>query len=189
MIFNPLHWIYLAGQWKQGHAKRHKDPTPRTQRHIEWVANSSPVVYPLYASPVLCLGPRNAVELDLLVNAGYSGVHGLDLFSSSDRITVGDMHQIPFADDEFRMVWASHVLEHARRPHQVFAEIFRVLRPGGYLFAAWPTGFQINWHDRVDYRQPIDMKRNQMLPARLLKSKYVKAGESAEWMALFQVPA
>jgi ArsR family transcriptional regulator len=48
---------------------------------------------------------------------------------------LGDMHQLPVADDSFDTVLLMHALTYTGRPAQVFSEIARVLRPGGQLLA------------------------------------------------------
>jgi SAM-dependent methyltransferase len=150
VIDRLYHRFYLWAQKRQSWAKREKDPAFRTKRHIAQFEDADRGPWP-WPSPILCLGPRNGLELDYLEQASTREVVGLDLFSSDPRIRVGDMHAMPFADNAFGLIWASHVLEHAHHPGQVLDEIERVLRPGGYVFAAWPTGFKTNWHDRWDY--------------------------------------
>lgn len=42
-----------------------------------------------------------------------------------------DGETLPFADDAFDLVWCKQVLEHVDRPEPLFAEVARVLAPGG----------------------------------------------------------
>jgi SAM-dependent methyltransferase len=54
---------------------------------------------------------------------------------SIDRKVRGDMSRLPFADESFDLVTANMVVEHLDDPRAQFAEISRVLRPGGsFLF-------------------------------------------------------
>jgi SAM-dependent methyltransferase len=51
-----------------------------------------------------------------------------------DEFVLGDLeHPLPFADDSFDLVYANFVVEHLDRPEVAFAELRRVLRPGGRL--------------------------------------------------------
>lgn len=181
------HRFYLWAQKRQTWAKRDKDPSFRTLRHIEMVkpylAYGGAWEWP---EPVLCLGPRNGIELGRLREAGVKDVIGLDLISASQEIWVGDMHDMPFEDHRFGVVWASHVLEHALKPQLVFDEIRRVLKPGGYLFAAYPAGFKTNWHDRWNYGAP-DTLLQYLGHSALLLGRYTRAGDSKEWAALYRV--
>ena len=49
---------------------------------------------------------------------------------------------LPFDDHRFDCVWSSHVLEHVPEPESMLREIWRVLKPGGYVFftASWQCG-------------------------------------------------
>lgn len=177
-------WLYRTAQKRQTWHKRHKDPSFRTLRHITFVET---YLTPPWPGPVLCLGPRNGIELERLREAGCTaGVTGLDLISMSPDIHRGDMHAMPYRAREFGMIWASHVLEHALEPKLVFDEIVRVLKPGGYLFAAYPTHFIPTWHDRFNYGLP-DNLLTYMPGTRLIASRLTVAGESQEWAALYQM--
>lgn len=51
---------------------------------------------------------------------------------------VGDAHRLPFAADSIGTLHCEALLEHLERPERAVVEMFRVLRPGGYVFAATP---------------------------------------------------
>lgn len=183
MFSRLYHRFYLFAQKRQSWAKRGKDPSFRTERHIAFLRLHLPQPWP---EKVLCLGPRNSLELQYLRHAGLDVVVGLDLFSTSPSdIRVGDMHDMPFPSGEFGMVWASHVLEHARDPEVVFREIVRVLKPGGWLFAAYPTHFKINWHDRVDLGDPASLR--YLMGCQLIGKQHTQSGTSEEWAALIRM--
>ncbi len=55
--------------------------------------------------------------------------HGVD-------VQLGDVQQLPFADDEFDCVVANWVLYHVPDLDRALREIVRVLEPGGHLVAA-----------------------------------------------------
>jgi len=54
-------------------------------------------------------------------------------------VVEGDLEHIPFAGDTFSLVMNSWVLEHLQQPEQVFAEIARVLKPGGHFLFITPN--------------------------------------------------
>jgi ubiquinone/menaquinone biosynthesis C-methylase UbiE len=100
-------------------------------------------------SRVLDVGCRNASHLIKLVQGtGATGV-GLDPLSRLieqarqavseaglvDRIELveGGMHDIPFPDDSFDLVWCRDVIEVVEGLDAGFAQMARVLRPGGSL--------------------------------------------------------
>ena len=62
---------------------------------------------------------------------------------------VADGHSLPFADGVFDAVISEAVLEHVYDPQRVVAEMFRVLKPDGYVCAAVPflQGYHASPHD------------------------------------------
>jgi SAM-dependent methyltransferase len=65
---------------------------------------------------------------------------------------VADLHRLPFSEGVFDKVICTDVLEHVDQPDVVFAELARVLRPGGKLFLAVP----FVWHT---HQEPFDRYR------------------------------
>jgi len=63
---------------------------------------------------------------------------GTDVYASHHTRLVADGHSLPFTEDSFDGVWIQAVLEHVLEPHAVAAEIFRVLKPGGIVYAETP---------------------------------------------------
>lgn len=61
---------------------------------------------------------------------------------------VGNAHDLEFEDESFDAVFALEVLEHIHDPGQVFKEIRRVLKRGGYAVFLVPTDviwFKLGW--------------------------------------------
>ena len=52
---------------------------------------------------------------------------------------VGSVEQLSWADNTFDVVISNNVLEHLSRPATVFAEVRRVLKPGGMFLAKTPS--------------------------------------------------
>ena len=99
--------------------------------------------------PVLCVGCRNALELDRFRERGFDNVVGIDVFSQRDDILVMDMHELTFADDSFDVVYASHALEHSYDVGRVARELTRVAREGAVVGVEVPVRTQQSAADRV----------------------------------------
>lgn len=56
-----------------------------------------------------------------------------------DTVAEADITAIPFADNTFDVVTNSWVMEHLENPTQVFTEMARVLKPGGYFLFITPN--------------------------------------------------
>lgn len=57
----------------------------------------------------------------------------------SERIIKGIGENIPFADEEFDIVYSTNVLEHVDSPEKVLSEAIRVCRPGGVIQIVAPN--------------------------------------------------
>ena len=69
---------------------------------------------------------------------------GTDVYASPNTDVVADGHFLPFKDGVFDGVWIQAVLEHVLEPSAVVAEIHRVLKPGGVVYADTPFIQQVH---------------------------------------------
>jgi SAM-dependent methyltransferase len=72
---------------------------------------------------------------------------GTDVFASQNTVLVTDAHNLPFDEGTFDAVWMQAVLEHVLDPAIVVAEIHRVLKPSGIVYAETPFMQQV--HERA----------------------------------------
>ena len=79
---------------------------------------------------VLVIGPRSENEIFGLFAAGFSPekTRGLDLFSYSPFVDVGDMHALPYADDSFDVIIHSFALSYSRTQDLAAREMIRVAK-------------------------------------------------------------
>tara|TARA_B100000683_G_C12464132_1_gene545284 strand:- start:807 stop:1658 length:852 start_codon:yes stop_codon:yes gene_type:complete len=87
----------------------------------------------LSEAKVLAIGPRNEAELFLLHAYGFAlnKIRGFDLISYGDMIDCGDMHNMPYADNEFDVVICSCTLPYSMNPKIVCSEIRRITKDKG----------------------------------------------------------
>jgi len=92
-----------------------------------------------------CLGfsqMKNAHRLGLLKLKHF----GVD-YSECDQVPAGfvfkkadlNLQPLPFEDDQFDLVVASHIIEHLQRPIEFFGECARVCKPGGLMYFEAPS--------------------------------------------------
>jgi SAM-dependent methyltransferase len=84
---------------------------------------------------------------DQLYNDPSIELIGTDVYASQYTVLVADGHKLPFEDGIFDGVWVQAVLEHVLEPATVVAEIHRVLRPKGLVYAETPFMQQV--HERA----------------------------------------
>lgn len=106
------------------------------------------------ARSILFIGPRN--ENDLLVASSYLDLplncfRGLDLISYSKLIDLGDMHAMPYADNQFDVVICGWTLSYSQQPEKVAREMLRVCRSGGLI----AVGVEYSTMQASDYENRI----------------------------------
>ena len=67
-----------------------------------------------------------------------------DIYDTPRVQVVADAHQIPIRDEHFDGVVIQAVLEHVLEPQRVADEIWRVLKPGGLVYAETPFMQQVH---------------------------------------------
>jgi SAM-dependent methyltransferase len=104
-------------------------------------------------APILDLGTSTGSNLRLLRDLGFSNYQGLD---SSDEaiqwcaeknlgsVQKGDVCNIPFESDQFRLVLATDIIEHVDEDLLALSEIHRVLSQNGVAIITVPA-FQMLW--------------------------------------------
>ena len=101
---------------------------------------------------VLLIGPRN--ENDLLIASAFfdiplKHVRGLDLISYSRQIDLGDMHAMPYEDDQFDAVICGWTLSYSHQPQVLADEMMRVCKPNGVI----AVGVEYSELDEAGYQQ------------------------------------
>jgi SAM-dependent methyltransferase len=111
---------------------------------------------------VLSIGSRTEIELYylwLFLGFSWRNITGVDLVSYGPKIQIADMSaRLPFSDDVFDVIVASHCLEKSNNPERTRDEIFRVAKPGAKVLVAGD-------------RQPDDGRlfRTEPIPIRLFR--------------------
>jgi SAM-dependent methyltransferase len=91
-------------------------------------------------APILLVvggGTRGEGSRDLYADPDLKVV-AFDVYPSADLAFIADGHAIPLADGSVDAVVVQAVLEHVVDPARIVAEILRVLKPGGHVYAETP---------------------------------------------------
>jgi len=98
---------------------------------------------------VLDVGCANFRQPELARESGHQEIqhYGVDYCDPEGVIPEGfcfrkadlDRQPIPFEDDMFDLVVASHIIEHISRPIDFFGECVRVCKPGGIMYFEAPS--------------------------------------------------
>lgn len=86
-------------------------------------------------SSLLVVGPRTEGELLALLAHGFerSAIRAVDLISYSPWVEPADVHDLPFAADEFDAVMLGWVLAYSENPRRAASEVLRVARHGAVI--------------------------------------------------------
>lgn len=71
-------------------------------------------------------------------------IDSFDIYASSTTDLVCDAHYMPLKSSSYDGVWIQAVLEHVVEPHKVVAEIHRVLKAQGVVYAETPFMQQVH---------------------------------------------
>lgn len=92
---------------------------------------------------VLDAGAGNCLYKPLFQNKHYESADFCQIDKEYGEITyVCDLSTIPVEDCRYDLVLCTQVLEHLRSPRTVLAELYRVLKPGGYLALSAPLFYE-----------------------------------------------
>lgn len=159
-------YIYDGKEYSEGELnklieKPSKHLTGRTKKSLQLVEGDR----------ILDIGCGIGIIAHLLAEK-HKEVVGIDLLPESIKIAkakcasqnitfeVGDVMKLRYKDNSFDCVVFLEVIEHVENPMKALSEIWRVLRPGGYLVLSTPNGAS---YIRFIYGLLPDMKRRLQL--------------------------
>ena len=151
--------------------------------NLEQLKHFIPIPVP---GPVLEIGSGNGMFQDMseqYVALDYSLVALREFIAPWRPRICGSAEILPFRDSVFDLVFTRATLEHVPRPDRAFAEILRVLKPGGmgYVFPAWNCR---QWNcDGIPVRPYHDLNWPQKLTKLSLPLR-----ESLIWRVLLRFP-
>ena len=77
----------------------------------------------------------------------FEGMKNLDYITADIESPLAkvkmDVHQIPFNDNSFDVVFCNHVMEHVENDLQSMCEIYRVLKVGGWAIIQSPVDLEL----------------------------------------------
>jgi SAM-dependent methyltransferase len=103
---------------------------------------------------VLTIGPRAEGEIFNLFAHGFEfrNIIGLDLFSYSPYIKLGDMHHLEFDNEEFDVVIMGWCLAYSNNKEKALSEVKRVLTKNGSIIIGYSVNQKISDEDQINDR-------------------------------------
>jgi SAM-dependent methyltransferase len=111
------------------------------------------------SEPVLTIGPRSLGEVKYFRKIiGFRNTIGLDLFSYNRRLVkIGDMHEMPFPDSHFALIFQRNTFDKAYDIRKVLRECVRVIKDGGILASDLSLDYTLG----VDEAARTNVTRNE----------------------------
>jgi SAM-dependent methyltransferase len=122
-------------------------PEPRSGGHDEITSQMLPRVAAMASGRALDVGCGQGPALEIFKRLGVEAVgialNPIDVWECKrrglDAVEADQNDMSQFADGEFGLVWARHVIEHSIAPYWTLSEFHRVLSPGGILYVEVPA--------------------------------------------------
>ena len=117
--------------------------------------------------PILHVAPEIPLSSKLLAlqELNFITYQAIDLktpgYHYPQWVKDADLTELPFADNHFDIIIASHVLEHIPNLHKALQEIHRTLKPSGQAMVMFPVSQN---QSTDDYYQPSDFQDNKSSP-------------------------
>ncbi len=126
--------------------RRVLNPDTVTRRNVDVLVDTVRSEHGTAVVPVVLVvgGGEIGNGADRLYTDDGVEVVAFDIYAGPNVQFVADAHRIPFADGSVDAVVVQAVLEHVLEPARVVAEIHRVLRPGGLVYAETPFLQQVH---------------------------------------------
>ncbi|MBI2041620.1 MAG: class I SAM-dependent methyltransferase [Candidatus Nealsonbacteria bacterium] len=148
----------------------------------------------LFGALKVGLGPEEAIKgiSGKIVNLGSGtqrirkDVINMDIHAYHNVDIVGDIYNLPFAENEADAVICDQVLEHLNNPDRALLEMARALKPGGLIYIAVP--FVAGYHSSPDdyYRFTKNGLEATMESAGFLKLKSgIRHGPTSGFLSVF----
>jgi SAM-dependent methyltransferase len=94
------------------------------------------VIEDVAAARVLVIGCRSEEELLMFRGYGFDNVSAIDLLSYSPWVDLADMHDMPYPDASFDLIYCAYTLSYSDDPKRAAREMLRVVADGGTIALA-----------------------------------------------------
>lgn len=137
-----------------------------------------------HSAIALDIGCGKSPYRDLLESRGFL-VKTMDIDDTASPDYVGQIEHTELTDSFAELVICTQVLEHSLDPDKGLEEIFRILRPGGYLIASAPHIWFYHPHPTDNWRFTQEGLTRIVNAAGFEATRLLSQGGSV--MALFQI--
>ena len=127
-------------------------------KHVDIIEQLLPNITNLEKKKVLCVGARYGIEVEVFKQLGFSNITAVDIYPRADFIIKGDMHQLPFSDNCFDIIYSHHSLDHALFPQKALDQFYRVSRNNAFWVLSIPYN-DFGPEEAIDFDSPDEIKQ------------------------------
>ena len=130
-----------------------KSKLKKYSRAYYWLVNAISPIFESRGQKHFISNYLDNDKMSLNVGSGnskiFENICNVDIFAYDNVDIVCDIADLPFLDNSVDVVFNSAVLEHLPNPKKVVDEIYRVLKPNGVIYTAFPfiQGFHASPYD------------------------------------------
>ena len=103
-----------------------------------------------YKNSFLDVGTRDGYVVEFMNSLGFYNAKGVEVFkdyikyaqSKGRNVEFGDIHDLPYKDSTFDIVYCRHTLEHTLNPQKAMEELYRIVQSKGVLYVSVPLEMQ-----------------------------------------------
>jgi SAM-dependent methyltransferase len=149
--------------------------TKKLKSHTFWVTwQKFKEIIPAKKAMLLDIGcgmrPRIPVKGSHFLDISESGLAVLR--AHGGICTLGDATDMPYKSGTFDLVNAAELLEHIKSDEKVFADVYRILKPGGYFAYSVPMGMKY-WSSFDDTVHHVRRYEGEELEKKMRKAGFV----------------
>jgi hypothetical protein len=134
--------VILAG-YSKGAFRKYASISERINFLVSFVEAST---RPAQNKRLLALGPRFESEIYGYYSMNYlkENVHAVDTFSYSNKISLGNMHNLQFESDYFDVIVGGWILTYSQDIELALSEIYRVQKVSSTAIFSWDLPVDVN---------------------------------------------
>ena len=89
-------------------------------------------------SNVLCIGARYGTEIEVFKQLGFNDITGIDIYPRSENVIKADMHNLPFSENSFDIIYKHHSLDHSLFPKKAVKEMYEISKEKAFWIHTIP---------------------------------------------------
>ncbi len=153
LISTENYELYLKKQWKD--IERLYE-LKLFSKHVDIISQLPVTDEFKRKAEVLCVGARYGTEVEVFKQMGFVNIKAFDIYPRYENVIEADMHNLPFAENSFDIIYSHHSLDHSLFPKKAVSEMYRVSRNSAYWVHSIPFD-DFGKEEAIDFDNPDEV--------------------------------